>query len=187
MDFLNKMRTALKNQTVSKDQKFAEKLVDAAMGATDTLFQKLGQANLAAEPRKVGMVSLEFLCLYLHRVERLVKTTAAAGLPPTFLDSLTVTVANVYADQMWAGSKKQFEEFFKARYAERARYYNAYKIFAYDDAPLSTNTVINAFGKLLSSNLRRENDNVIVAAAYQVQEEVFKGHNLAGALKEMAK
>jgi hypothetical protein len=186
MDFLAKMRSALKTQTTSKDDKLAEKLVEASTGATEILFQKLGHQNLSMDPRKVGLISLEFLCLYMHRMERLVKTTAP-NLPPDFMDKLTVTVAGHYADQMWAGSRKQFEEFFKAKYADRARYYGAYKIFAYDDAPMSSNTVICAFGKLISSNLRRENDNIIVSAASQVQEEVFKGHNLAGALKEMSK
>lgn len=186
MDLLGKMRSALKSQTVSRNEKLAEKVVDASMGATEILFQKLGHVNLAADPKKVGLISLEFLCLYLHRLERLVKTSAS-GLPPDFVDQLALTVSDLYAEQMWAGNKKQFQEFFKARYADRGRYYGAYKIFAYDDAPMSSNTVIYAFGKLISENLRRENDNIIVSAASQVQEEVFKGHNLAGALKEMSK
>jgi hypothetical protein len=186
MDLLGKMRSALKTATASRSDVLAEKVVDAAMGATEILFQKLGHQTLSADPKMVGLISLEFLCLYLHRLERLVKTTAA-GLPPNFLDTLSEGVADHYADQMWAGNKKQFQEFFKAKYADRARYYGVYKIFAYDDAPMSTNTVIWAFGKLISENLRRENDSIIISAASQVQEEVFKGHNLAGALKDRAK
>jgi len=186
MDLIGKMRSALKSPTVSRNEKLAEKVVDAAMGATEILFQKLGHQNLSADARKVGLISLEFLCLYMHRIERLVKTTAT-GLPADFIDSLLLGVADHYADQMWGGNKKQFQEFFKARYADRARYYTAYKIFAYDDSPMSTNTVMYAFGKLISANLRKESDTIIISAASQVQEEVFKGHNLAGALKEMSK